>query len=100
MNPLLLKALLALLPVSMLVAGSIRVSLRRRSVSTFLQLAGAACLVVVVMTHVCETLHLFGWMQWGSADSPGHYLDLASAIGGVVLFPLGYLLDSGERRDQ
>ena len=34
---------------------------------------------------------LFPWMGWGRPDSIGHYLDLASAAGGLMLFPIGYL---------
>jgi hypothetical protein len=30
-------------------------------------------------------------MRWGAADSIGHYVDLASAILGLCLFPIGYL---------
>jgi len=30
-------------------------------------------------------------MRWGLEDSPGHYLDLVSAILGLTLFPAGYL---------
>ena len=58
-----------------------------------LQVVGAACLVIVVLTHFCEALHLLPWMHWGDRHSVGHYLDLASAILGLTLFPVGYLLD-------
>ncbi len=57
----------------------------------------AACLVVVVLTHVCEALHFFPWMRWGEPDSVGHYLDLSSAILGLTLTPVGYVL---HRRDR
>ena len=50
-----------------------------------LALAGCVCLVVVVLTHVAERWHIFPGMGWGLPDSPGHYLDLASAITGPVL---------------
>ena len=44
------------------------------------------CLVIVVLTHIAEELHLFPGMGWGLPDSPGHYLDLVSAaIGGALL---------------
>jgi hypothetical protein len=33
-------------------------------------------------------------MQWGSPHSVGHYLNLSSAVLGVVLFLLGYLLQA------
>ena len=57
-----------------------------------LQLIGAGCLVVVVLTHVCEALHLFPWMHWGDEHSIGHYVDLGGAVLGLALFPVGYLL--------
>ena len=31
-------------------------------------------------------------MRWGSELSVGHYLDLVSAVLGLTLFPIGYLL--------
>lgn len=58
-----------------------------------LQVVGAACLVIVVLTHFSEALHLFPWMHWGDRHSVGHYLDLGSAVFGLTLFPAGYLLD-------
>ena len=57
----------------------------------FLQLFGATCLVIVVLTHVAETFRLFPGMGWGLPNSPGHYLDLASAILGCTLLALGLL---------
>jgi hypothetical protein len=61
-------------------------------VALVLQLFGAGCLVVVVLTHVFEARHLFPWMGWGLKHSAGHYLDLSSAIIGLALFPTGCLL--------
>jgi hypothetical protein len=63
-------------------------------VSSATRALGAGCLVVVVLTHFSEALHLFPWMHWGDAHSVGHYLDFGSAVLGLVLFPLGYLLDA------
>jgi hypothetical protein len=31
-------------------------------------------------------------MHWGDTHSVGHYLDFASAVLGLTLFPIGYLL--------
>jgi hypothetical protein len=50
-----------------------------------LLLAGCGCLIVVVLTHAVERLQLLPGMGWGLPDSPGHYLDLISAIADVVL---------------
>jgi hypothetical protein len=66
---------------------------RRKTMFSLLQLVGAGCLVVVVLTHVCEALHLLPWMRWGEPDSAGHYLDLSSAALGLTLLTAGYLLD-------
>ena len=56
-----------------------------------LQLIGAGCLLVVVLTHVAETFKLFPIMGWGLRTSSGHYLDLISAVLGCTLLPLGFL---------
>jgi succinate dehydrogenase/fumarate reductase cytochrome b subunit len=92
MNVTLVTALLALVPVGMLFSGSAVMFLREKKVPPFLQLLGVGCLAVVVLAHICEALHLFPWMHWGDEHSIGHYLDFGSAVLGVTLFPLGYLL--------
>ncbi len=79
------------MPVFMLFSGSLVWFRRRKTSCSFLQLLGAACLVMVVLTHVCEALHLFPWMHWGLEHSIGHYLDMWSAVLGLTLFPIGYL---------
>jgi hypothetical protein len=91
MNATLSKALVALVPAGILFVGSVLLFLRERILGSFLQLLGAGCLVMVVLTHLCEALHLFPWMHWGSKHSAGHYLDLWSAALGLTLFPIGYL---------
>jgi Ca2+/Na+ antiporter len=88
----LLKAIVALLPASILLISAILLLARGRTVSASLQVAGAASLVVVVLCHVFEALNLFPWMGWGLEHSAGHYLDLSSAILGLTLFPVGYML--------
>lgn len=47
--------------------------------------------MIVVLTHVAERVHLLPGMGWGLRNSPGHYLDLISAVGGIVLL-LGAVL--------
>ena len=64
---------------------------KERTVPALLQLLGAASLIVVVLTHVAETFHMFPWMGWGLPNSAGHYIDLISALGGLILFAAGYL---------
>jgi Ca2+/Na+ antiporter len=97
-NVTLLKALAALVPACVLFSGSVVLFSRGKTVCSFLQLLGAGCLVVVALTHISEALHLFPWMRWGLQDSFGHYLDLSSALLGVTLFPIGYLLHALAKR--
>ena len=91
MNPPLVKALIALAPILILFSGAVALYARTKTASSLLQMLGAACLVVVVLIHVCEALNLFPSMSWGAEDSIGHYVDLASAGLGLCLFPIGYL---------
>jgi hypothetical protein len=53
---------------------------------------GTACLVVVILTHIAEVFHIFPSMGWGQPRSAGHYLDLAGAILGCTLVPLGFAI--------
>jgi len=98
MNATLFKALVGLVPVGILFVGSVFLFLRERTLGCFLQMLGAGCLVMVVLTHLCEALHLFPWMHWGQEHSVGHYLDLGSAVLGLTLCPVGYLLHVLTRR--
>ncbi len=88
----LFKSMVALLPASMLLISAGVLFSRDRTVSSSLQLVGAGCLVIVVLCHVFEVLNLFPRMGWGLEHSVGHYLDLLSAVLGLTLFPVGYLL--------
>ena len=63
--------------------------LKEKTLWRFLQLLGAACLVMVVLAHVAEALHFLPKMGWGMPNSPGHYLDLVSAVLGLTLLSLG-----------
>src|SRR5215467_4675239 len=90
MNDTLFKAVLALVPASMLFAGSVVFLSTRKTVGSFLQVIGAGCMIGVVITHIFEALHLFAWLHWGLEYSVGHYLDFWCAILGVTLFPVGY----------
>jgi hypothetical protein len=91
MNVALLKALVASVPVCMLFFWAAFVFFRRKTLCTVLQLLGAGCLVMVILTHICEALQLFPWMQWGLPNSAGHYLGFFSAVLGLTLFPVGFL---------
>jgi hypothetical protein len=87
-----IKTLIALVVVLILLGGAVALYARTRAVSALLQVAGAACLMVVVFAHVFETLNLFPSMGWGAKGSVGHYLDLASAVLGAALLAVGYLM--------
>ena len=87
--------------VALLVVGPVVVFLFMISAFSFskqqnkwrlLQLFGAACLLIVVTNHVAEAFHIFPAMGWGPPNTAGHYLDLISAILGLILFPLGFVL--------
>jgi len=71
---------------------------RKVTIWRILQLIGAGCLLVVVLTHVAETFKLFPIMGWGLPTSPGHYLDLISAVLGCTLLALGFLGTAIARR--
>lgn len=74
-----------------LFAGAVVLFFRDRTAASLLQLCGAGCLIVVMLTHAAEALHLFPSMGWGIPQSAGHYVDLSSAVLGLALFPAGYL---------
>src|SRR5438874_13165984 len=100
MNDAAVKAFVALIPVCALFTGTTMIFVRRRGMSSFLQLVGAAGLVAVVLTHVFEGLRVFPRMGWGSQYIVGHSLDLLSAILAVRLFYLGYLIYSVNARQR
>jgi hypothetical protein len=85
-------------PVCVAFALSVASLIEEGSARSFVQLLGAFCLTIVVFAHVAEALGLFPGMGWGLADSAGHYIDLVSAVAGLILFPSGYLARSFARR--
>jgi hypothetical protein len=98
MNGTFAKALAAMVPTGISFVGSALLFVREKTVGSFLQLLGAGCLVIVALADLCEALHLFCAMQWGSEHSAGHYLDLGSAVFGFTLFPVGYWLHALTKR--
>ena len=86
------------IPACVLFSGSVVWFIRERTLGSLLQLFGAGSLMVVVLTHVSEALHLFPWMHWGLPNSVGHYVDLWSAVLGLTSFPVGYLLHALTKR--
>lgn len=92
MSVTLAKALVGLVLAGTLFSVSLLRFVRVKALGSSLQLFGAGCLVMMVITHICEALRLFPWMQWGHERSVGHYLDLCSAVLGLTLVPVGYAL--------
>lgn len=92
MNNSLSKALMLFLPVLALFVYSAIAFNRKRAVWSSLLLGGALCLVVVILTHIAEAVHLFPAMGWGEPHSLGHSVDLLSAVGGIVLVAFGIVL--------
>lgn len=94
-----LKALIALLPAVVLLLAAGLLFFRLRTVPALLQFLGAGGFVLVALCHLFEGLNISPWMGWGHENSFGHYIDLSSAVLGIVLFPLGYLLHALHRHD-
>ena len=94
MNVTLVKALVALVPACLLVLWTTIRFRRTKTIPSFLQVIGAGFLVVVVLTHVCEAVHVWPWMHWGEAHGDGHCVDLSSAVLGVTLLLVGYLFQT------
>jgi hypothetical protein len=67
-------------------------------VARLLQVIGTACLILVLLTHVAERFRILPAMGWGLPNSPGHYLDLVSAILAAMLLPLGFATEVLARR--
>jgi hypothetical protein len=75
----------------MLLSGSAVLFCKGKTLCSFLQMLGAGCLAVVVLSHIAEGLHLFPSMHWGLERGVGHRLDFWCAVLGLAFFPTGYL---------
>lgn len=91
MKSIMITAVLASLPICVLLTGAAVLFSRERTVASSAQLLGAGCFMVVVAAHFAEALQWLPSMRWGAPHSLGHYLDLSGAVLGATLFPLGYL---------
>ena len=80
------------IPVFAVLAWSYIAFVRERNSGSLVQLIGSAFLLIVVLAHFAETYHLLPAMGWGLPSSPGHFLDLFSAVLGVILLLFGYFL--------
>jgi hypothetical protein len=70
------------------------------TIARLLLSGGLACLVMVVLTHVAESFHIFPGMGWGLPNSAGHYIDLVSAILAGIMLPLGLMAIAVKRREK
>lgn len=92
------KVIVIAIPVLIALVGSAVTFAREKTTFAFVQLAGAICLLVVIFAHVSEALNILPSMGWGRPNTVGHYIDLASAIAGVVLLGVGYAARKFVRR--
>jgi hypothetical protein len=86
------KAVVLTVPVALLLRVSVARFARAKTLSALLQLLGAGCLVIVVLTHVAEALHVLRSMGWGEPHSVGHYADLVSAVLGTTLLFAAFMV--------
>jgi hypothetical protein len=70
MNATLVRSFLALIPVALLLAWSIGDLSKERTLGPLLAFPGATCLLIVVLTHVAVSLHLFAFMHWATLTVP------------------------------
>jgi hypothetical protein len=82
-NRTLLLAVAIGVPILLLFMLAGRRFARYPTLSGFFLVLGAGSLVVMVLTHIAEALHLFPFMGWGHSHSAGHYLDLGSVYAGI-----------------
>jgi hypothetical protein len=85
-----MKSTIALVPVSLLLYGSVVLYRTTQSIWVSSQLIRSEFLTIIVLIHISEALNIFHWMGRGLEDSIGHYVDLGSAVLDLTLFPTGY----------
>lgn len=88
---MLLRVILISVLILIVLVGSSLTFIKEKTVFASVQLAGAVCLLVVVFAHVAEALGVLPAMGWGRPNTVGHYIDLTSAIAGLVLLAAGYI---------
>lgn len=97
-EPTFAKAIAALVPTLMLLVGSTLQLSRRKGTAAVFQLIGAACLIVVVIAHLCEALGWFPWMHWGLEHSVGTILISWPPLEGWRYFQLVICLERSPGR--
>ena len=65
---------------------------RRHRLARSLSGLGCLGLLVMALTHVAERFQILPGMGWGLPNSPGHYLDLFSAVAGAALLLAAYVV--------
>ena len=90
-SAMLYKLILIGISVCIVFGASIASYAEEKTVMALTQLVGATFLLVVIFAHVSEAFGFNPSLGWGQPNTPGHYIDLVSAIVGVILFPIGYL---------
>jgi hypothetical protein len=99
MNPIIARAIVALVLAGTLCFFTAGAFLRTRATGSLLELIGAAALAMLGLTHLCEGLDLLPWMRWGTVSGPGHFLNLASVAIALTFLPLGYVLTNRQTPD-
>ena len=97
MNATLGLALLIGTPILVLLVRSSQRFTRTPTVAAAFPVLGAGSLMVMVLTHVAEGLHLFPTMGWGQQHSAGHYLDWVSTFLGIAFLVAAALCPLLER---
>lgn len=86
-----------LVPILALLVASALSYRGHKTLPSLIQLIGASLLLVVVFAHLCEAFSILPSMGWGKERTPGHYLDLSSAVLGAVLLAVGSVLRIARR---
>src|ERR1700757_156777 len=60
------KSVIALVPASLLLCGSVALFRTAQSMWVSFQLIGSLFFLIVVFAHMCEALGILNWMHWGS----------------------------------
>ena len=89
---MLVRALVALALGALLLVWSVHRLRQLSTVGAILQSIGAAGVLGVAGTHLCELFRFFPAMGWGEPHSIDHYFDLVSALIAATLLPAGFAM--------
>lgn len=99
MNTTLVVAVVIGVPILLLFMLAGRQLIHAPTLTGVFVVLGSGSLLVMVLTHVAEGLHLFRFMGWGQRHSPGHYLDLVSVYAGIAFLVAASLCPLLRKRD-